>query len=542
MLRKRIWTAATVLGTGLITGCSGSEEPPPATALAIDVAPPASVQNRVAFATAPAVSLRDAAGDRVRQAGIVITATAAGTGITLSGASASTDTAGVATFTGLTATGVVGTRLLIFSAGTLTAVSASVDVTAGVPASITGSWSDPISPVSLPLRVFPSVVVRDADGNAVPGATVTFSVTAGGGAIENPSQSTGSSGGAIAGVWTLGPSAGSNALSASVTGVASSVTFGATGAAVTPFVEGGHSSRCIVAATGYNYCWTGTGSPTKLTSGPYFKRIYSGGRHFCGIAYDDTAFCWGDNEFGQVGDGSTTNRLAPVPIASSARFVDISPSDVSTCGITTTGSALCWGRRFIPGPGIPAGPIVAPLAVPGDLSFQSISLAGPHACAIHTGGGIYCWAANDPPTSATSNPTIVPGGLTFTELATGVRKCAISSGTAYCWGSAVGLPPSPTAMVVPGSPVMVGVATSASDSDSCLVAVTGAAYCFGPNGTGEVGDGTTDVRTSPTLVGGGHVFRAVASSDSDTCAMTTTGQVYCWGAGRLSPVLVTLPP
>ena len=207
---------------------------------------------------------------------------------------------------------------------------------------------------------------------------------------------------------------------------------------------------------------------------------------------------------------------------------------------------MCWGRRFIP-----SAPISTPTAVSGGLTFQSISIAGSNACAIAVGGAIYCWAVNDP----NSTPTVVPGGLTFTQLTTGVRICAISSGTAYCWGGTAGLPPTPTAMTVPGTPVITALGSSADDSNSCLVATTGDAFCLGPNGSGQVGDGTTSPRTSPTAVSGGLSFKAIANGATHTCGLSTTDVVYCWGgtsvgalgdgsltSSRLTPFQITLPP
>jgi alpha-tubulin suppressor-like RCC1 family protein len=72
-------------------------------------------------------------------------------------------------------------------------------------------------------------------------------------------------------------------------------------------------------------------------------RITAGQSHTCGLTAAFTAYCWGDNTFGQLGDGTTTDRLTPTAVGGGLTFAYLKAGDLSTCGVTTTGVGYCWG-------------------------------------------------------------------------------------------------------------------------------------------------------------------------------------------------------
>jgi adhesin/invasin len=255
------WTLGPVAGantlearaTGLTTvqfsatGLAGS-----AAKLAFVAAPSSTAQSGVAFAAQPVIQLQDAGGNPVAQVGVVISATiAAGTGGSLTNASATTNASGVATFTGLTLSGPAGGFTLSFGSGSLTAVTAGVTLSAGPAASITAaSATSQQATVGTAVAAPPSVLVTDNGGNPVPGVAVTFAVTGGGGSVTGGNATTNASGIATVGSWTLGTTAGPNTLTATSGGLSGSpVTFtanGTTGAPTQISVSTGNNQSATV--------------------------------------------------------------------------------------------------------------------------------------------------------------------------------------------------------------------------------------------------------------------------------------------------------
>ena len=101
--------------------------------------------------------------------------------------------------------------------------------------------------------------------------------------------------------------------------------------------------------TGPETCFGGTiacsTQPMALASGVTFATLFTGWHHGCGIAVDGTAYCWGQNDNAQLGDGTTTNSLTPVAVAGGLKFASLSPYYYHSCGLTTDGVAYCWGNN-----------------------------------------------------------------------------------------------------------------------------------------------------------------------------------------------------
>jgi len=74
-----------------------------------------------------------------------------------------------------------------------------------------------------------------------------------------------------------------------------------------------------------------------------FQAVVTGAIHSCGIVTDGGAYCWGNNDFGQLGDGSRKSHVYPVPVVGTIRYTALSGGLQHTCGIATTGAAYCWG-------------------------------------------------------------------------------------------------------------------------------------------------------------------------------------------------------
>ncbi|MEP7327020.1 MAG: Ig-like domain-containing protein [Gemmatimonadota bacterium] len=193
---------------------------------------PSTARSGFVFNPQPVISLQDSLGNPVAQPGVVVTALGSGGGILGGTLTATTSAGGVATFTNLKITGLVGPRTLTFtSPGLVPVTSSGFPLTAGTAVTLGKNAGDAQSaPVATALPVDVEVLATDGSGNPVPGVSVNFTVLTGGGSIAAPTGVTNAQGVATPGNWTLGPNAGSNTLRAASSGLGSSpLTFTATG-------------------------------------------------------------------------------------------------------------------------------------------------------------------------------------------------------------------------------------------------------------------------------------------------------------------------
>jgi alpha-tubulin suppressor-like RCC1 family protein len=258
-------------------------------------------------------------------------------------------------------------------------------------------------------------------------------------------------------------------------------------------------------------------APTAAAVAPLsFRQVSAGSRHTCGVTTTDQAYCWGYNGFsthgGQLGDGTTTQRLRPVAVLGGLRFSQISAGVDHTCGVTTDSRAYCWGVNEYGqlGDGTTESKRT-PVAVAGGRRFRVVSAGNFHSCGITPADVLFCWGSNR----------------------YGVMGAAAAPD---------------------GTPVKVGGArtwrnVSAGFSHTCGATTANEAYCWGNNSNYQIGNGTGSlVAQPPTRVSGGLSWRQVfagsgyISESSDdpapdhalSCGITTANRVYCWGSGGAS--------
>jgi alpha-tubulin suppressor-like RCC1 family protein len=277
--------------------------------------------------------------------------------------------------------------------------------------------------------------------------------------------------------------------------------------------------------------------------------VSAGFYHSCALTRAGGLKCWGSNEWGQLGDGTTTDRHTPVAVSRLRSGVTaVAAGGAFTCALIASGGVKCWGANTYGqlGDNKACGEqCQTPVNVPGLASgVVAISAGGGHACAAMSGGGVKCWGINDfgqlgdGSTTERDTPVDVSGlGSSVVAIAAGgYHTCALTdAGGVTCWGSdgrTTG--PHPPLDV---SGLTSGVAmVSAGESHTCALTSAGGVKCWGDNFVGQLGDGTETGRYSaPVNVSGltGDVA-GVSAGYEHTCAFTTAGRVKCWGRNSQS--------
>ncbi len=296
------------------------------------------------------------------------------------------------------------------------------------------------------------------------------------------------------------------------------------------------------------YCWglngygqLGDGTttnrlvPTVVNTALVFTKVSTGRSHTCALTAAGKPYCWGYNNYGMIGDSTMTQRLAVTAVNTAQVFSDIQANYVGTCGITTGGVAYCWGYngQGEVGNGNWTTPITTPTAVTGGLTFSKIVKGFNLSCGITIAGPTYCWGygtnggLGNGANSHSNVPVLVSGGLSFVDISAAEHVCALTNtGAAYCWGLNVQYEVgdnTTTARNVPTA-VLGGLTftqITTGERHTCALTSAGDVYCWGNIGT--IGGHT------PTLLAGGLKFSSIFAGDKQECGLTAAGQLYCWG-------------
>jgi serine/threonine protein kinase/alpha-tubulin suppressor-like RCC1 family protein len=280
--------------------------------------------------------------------------------------------------------------------------------------------------------------------------------------------------------------------------------------------------------------------------GPAASRvtIVAGGRHTCLLAGDGRAFCWGGNDRGQLGSGTTTRVATPAMVGANLRFTAVAPGLSHSCAIARGGTAWCWGENDHGqlGDGSTVARLTPTRVADGHLFLHRVAAGTAHSCALDLGGAAWCWGANahgqlgDGGTTDRTSPVGVAGGNRFASIDAGWDfTCALDrAGRAECWGDngsgqlGIGrLGDRLAPVAVRGGLSFASI--SAGSAHACGITTGGETYCWGRNGNGQLGDGTTATRTTPVRVRSDARFVSVAAGAVHTCAITADGDAYCWG-------------
>lgn len=303
-------------------------------------------------------------------------------------------------------------------------------------------------------------------------------------------------------------------------------------------VSAGYGHTCAVTTAGGVRCWgnntsgeVGDGTTTDraspsadlLTSA---QAVSLGYAHTCALTTAGGVRCWGDNSHGQLGDGTTTSRSTPPTSDVLTGVTSIATGDYHTCAVTSAGGLRCWGYNSSGQLGNGGtNQLTTPPTSDILAGVRSVVAGSAHTCALMTSGGVRCWGNNQYYQLYTSESTLPVYTPPSTDSLTGISAlfssyndvCAIDS--AYqleCWGKSF----------YQASNLFPVDAVAVSASHVCVS--SSSAYCWGQNSWGQLGDGTTTNRSSPTRVQ--NIYpQAIAAGALHSCAIEPDGSVACWG-------------
>lgn len=229
---------------------------------------------------------------------------------------------------------------------------------------------------------------------------------------------------------------------------------------------------------------------------PAVTQIVTGVDHSCALLGSGGVRCWGKNEFGQVGDGSTTTRLRPVAVVNLDDAVQLSIGQSHTCALRRSGRVACWGKNDLAqlGDASTDAHSTIPVELKRLTAAEEIVSGLSHSCARASQGGVMCWGINN-----------------VGQLGDGSNDRSVR--------------PTPVAVAMLSDVVQL----AAGGQHTCARVRSGAVSCWGANRSGQTGTATSDSVRIPSLVSGLGSAVEVAAGALYSCARLGSGEVWCWG-------------
>jgi len=331
-------------------------------------------------------------------------------------------------------------------------------------------------------------------------------------------------------------------------------------------LSAGTQYSCTVLTAGAVQCWgkndsgqVGNGDNSTnnvltpaiaISSGA--KAVTTGAGFTCALMDDGSVQCWGRNDFGQLGTGSTGyNEYSPAStLLSNIRA--ISAGSGHACALTNDGAVQCWGKNNYGqvGNGDESGDNVLTPTTVIVSGAVAVGAGTGHTCALLDTGAVQCWGRNDWGQLGNGDDTYANVYSPVTVIESGIQAvsagrfhtCALTNGGAVeCWGKnnfgQVGDSENGSIILTPFTVISSGAAAvNAGTVHSCAVMTNGSVECWGDNSYGEIGTGSSgsSVFTPYTAIGSG--VQAVSAGADHTCVMTTSGSVECWGKNNFGQV------
>lgn len=319
-------------------------------------------------------------------------------------------------------------------------------------------------------------------------------------------------------------------------------------------IAAGESHTCAVLANHAVRCW-GANEYGQLGDGTTESRVtpvtvsgittavaiaaggLAGWAHTCALLADGSVRCWGSNSANELGDGTRADSPVPVPVSGITTAVAIAAGDLHTCAVLADRTVRCWGEGAFGQLGNGTQGLQAtPVTVSGVSTAVAIAAGSHHSCALLANRSVRCWGEGGfgqlGEGTGINRPTPVPvAGITTAVAiaAGGLHTCAVlADRTVRCWGQTE-YGSEGRSSPVPVSGITTAVALAAGGQHSCAVLASGSVRCWGDSAFGQLGNGTTTNTYTVVAASGIASAVAIAAGALHTCAVLASGTVQCWG-------------
>jgi alpha-tubulin suppressor-like RCC1 family protein len=294
-------------------------------------------------------------------------------------------------------------------------------------------------------------------------------------------------------------------------------------------------------------------TPTPLGTATDWAYISAGSSYSLAIKTNGTLWAWGNNSFGQLGIGNTTNQSSPVQVGSATNWARVwaaSDAGGATIGLKTDGTLWSWGRNDLGQLGI--GNTTqqnSPVQVGTDADWKSAIIGSSHVLAIKTNGTLWSWG-NNPygqlgigNTTQQNSPVQVGADADWASVEVGQSMSVAmkNNRTLWTWGA------NGNGQLGQGNtnnqsvPVQIGTDADwamavAGASHMLAVKTNGTLWSWGYNNIGQLGNGTTTDGLAPAQVGTDNDWIAVSPAQMTSMAIKANKTIWGWGANNTSQI------